>query len=282
MRLARPRASTRTSGAGTRLASRSATRRGTRRARRRSSARSSPASGERAAAAHPLRQERALLSRDPSSGRPISRRTRRRIRRRPGSSSRRSTRRRSGRSSAARATRDEAKALPPRAPAEARRVARLPLPRAHQGRRRPRRDLASVGVGHGQLAALGRRARTHHASTRGDPRVPARRRRVRRCGPAPDERRLRPLRVPRQALPRPRTTTPTRIREDCPFVVRDVLFNSLLVAGESRSRRDLARRRATIRSRTRPGPTGSRRASTRRCGTRTRRPTSTTTSARAS
>ena len=56
-------------------------------------------------------------------------------------------------------------------------------------------------------------------STRGDPRVPARRRRVRRCGPASDERPLRPLRVPRQALPRPRTTTPnasaTTVRSSC-------------------------------------------------------------------
>ena len=44
--------------------------------------------------------------------------------------------------------------------AEADGVARVPVPRARTNRRRPRRDLAPVGVRDGQLAALGRRART--------------------------------------------------------------------------------------------------------------------------
>ena len=59
-----------------------------------------------------------------------------------------------------------------------------------------------VGVGHRQLAALGRGARPDRAAAGGDSRVPARRHRGRRLVAAADERRVRPLRLPRQVLPR--------------------------------------------------------------------------------
>ena len=92
--------------------------------------------------------------------------------------------------------------VPARAHASARRVARLPLPRAHPRRRGARRALASVGVGRRQLAALGRGARAHRAAAGGDPRLPARRHRGRRLVAAADERGVRPLRLSRQVLSR--------------------------------------------------------------------------------
>ena len=137
----------------------------------------------------------------PSSGRRTARRAHRRSRRPRASCSRRCTQRRSGTCTGRRRDGDRGEGVPARAPAEARRLARVPLPGARPRRRRPRRDLAPVGVRHGQLTALGRRPRPDLAGARGDPGLRARRPGVRRRGPAADERRVRPLRVPGQALP---------------------------------------------------------------------------------
>ena len=90
--------------------------------------------------------------------------------------------------------------------AEARRLARVPVPRARTERRRSRRDLASRGS---------RAWTTRRSGTRRSTRIVARRRsrsrtteRVdverRRRLRAADRRRVRPLRLPRRALPRAR------------------------------------------------------------------------------
>ena len=106
-----------------------------------------------------------------------------------------------------------------RARAEAPRLARVPLPRANAGRRRAGRDLAPVGVGDGQLPALGRGPRADPADRRAGSRVPARGRRAREPGGATDRRGVRPLRLPRRALPRSRRIAPTgsRTRRRSPF-----------------------------------------------------------------
>ena len=135
---------------------------------------------QRAASAHRLQRGRELL---PGPGvladRALDGRDAR-ARGRPGSCSRRCTRPRRCRCTGWREDRERARGVPRRALPEARRVARLPLPRARPVRRRPDRDLASLGVGHGQLAALGLRARPAHADRRRRARVQARRRHRRR------------------------------------------------------------------------------------------------------
>ncbi len=92
--------------------------------------------------------------------------------------------------------------VPTRADAGPPPLARVPLPGAHARRRRPGRDLAPVGVRDGQLAALGRRPRAHLAGPRSDSSLRAGRPGLRRRGAAPNRRRVRPLRVPGQALSR--------------------------------------------------------------------------------
>ena len=99
-------------------------------------------------------------------------------RRRRGSSSRRSTRPRRSAVYRQAADRERATAFLAELAAEARSLARLPLPRADARRRRPGRDLAPVGVGHGQLPALGRGPRPYPARPERGPRLPARGRRA--------------------------------------------------------------------------------------------------------
>ncbi len=76
--------------------------------------------------------------------------------------------------------RDRGIAVPCRARTEAPRLARVPLPRADAGRGWAGRDLAPLGVRHGQLSALGRGSRADRPDGGPDPRVPACRRRARR------------------------------------------------------------------------------------------------------
>ena len=103
-------------------------------------------------------------------------------------------------------------------------------------RRRARRDLAPVGVGHGQLAALGRGARPDRPAAGGDPDY-------QRVDPEFVDAAAAADRTPSTtATPTSSSSTatcgydPARIRDECPFVVQDVLFNSLLV----QANRDLA------------------------------------------
>ena len=80
-------------------------------------------------------------------------------------------------------------------------VARVPLSRTLPKRGRPRRDLAPVGVGDGQLPAVGRGARAHVAEPGDHPGVRARRRASRGCSGAPVRCRIRSLRLSGRPVP---------------------------------------------------------------------------------
>ena len=167
------RGSIRTSGAGTRRASRSRTRTSTRRAPRPSCARCSRGSGATACCRTSVFTDgRALLPRPRVLADRAARRTRPPQPRTSGIVQppvhatavwqvyRNAADRRAG------------GGVPARADAEARRLARLPLPRAHTRRRGARRDLAPVGVGHATTRRSGtrrsrasRRRRTRSPST---------------------------------------------------------------------------------------------------------------------
>ena len=254
---------------------------GTRRARRRSCAALFAGQWANGLLPHIRFAKNARYFPGPSSGGPISRRSRRRIRPRPGSCSRPSTRRPSGRSSVARRRRTT------RRPSSASSSRSSPPGTSTSTASAPGVTTASSRSGiRGSRAWTTRRSGTPrsngsrlHPTTIPD--VPARRRRVRRRGPASDERPLRPLRVPREALPRPRIRDRAHPRR---LSVRRA-GRALQLAprpGESRSRRDLARRSGadpepyeTWADRIAADPRAA-------CGTRTRRRTSTTTSRAAS
>ena len=150
--------------------------------------------------------------------------------------------------------------------------------RTREGRR-ARRDLAPVGVGHGQLAALGRRPRADLSAARRNPgrtSASTSSSSTRTSGRPNDH-------YDRYAylvkLYRDRNYDSARIRDDCPFVVRDVLFNSLLV----QANRDLAEISRVVGAD--PGAVrglgrSNRGRPVRASGTRPRRRTSTSTSAR--
>ena len=175
---------------------------------------------------------------------------------------------------------EDAKALPPRAPAEARRMARVPLPRADPW----------ATTGSSRSGTRGSRAWTTRRSgttpSRGSPRRPTRSRRTSASTSSSST---------RTSVRRTTTTTatrtsssstatanydPERIRDDCPFVVRDVLFNSLLV----QANRDLAEISRVVGADPEPFEAWADRTAAgleRASGTRPRRRTSTSTSARA-
>ena len=205
-RPARRRASTRTSGAGTRPASRSAysaLRPGPRRDRAALALRGPVA--QRPAAAHPLHRRRPLLPGAGVLADRAARRTPRRSRRRRGSSSRPCTR--------PRVWQVYRHARGPRAgggvPARAA-CRELVAWHDYLYRERTRDGEGLVEIWHPWESGMDNSPLWDEALARiapaagGDPRLPARRHRGRRLVAAADERRVRPLRVPRQALPRRR------------------------------------------------------------------------------
>ena len=197
-------ASIRTSGAGTRRASRSPTRTSTRRAPRPSCGRCSRASGATACCRTSASPTAPATSPAPSSGRPSSRRTRRPHPRTSGIVQP---------PVHATAVWQVYRNAPDVERAEA--FLRELMPRLaawhdylYRERTRDGEGLVEIwhpwesGIDNSPLwdEALG----ADHAAARGDPRVPARRHRGRRLVAAADERRVRPLRLPRQVLPRAR------------------------------------------------------------------------------
>ncbi len=234
--------------------------------------------GRRPPPAHPLRAERAATSRGPSSGRRSSRLTRPAIRRRRESSSRPCTQRRCGRSSVTRRTAKTRSAF-------------------SASSSRSWRPGTSTCTASARVTTTG----SSRSGTRG-----SRAWTTRRCGttpsrgstPSPDEippyervdvefvdANERPTddHYDRYAylvkLYRDRNYEPERIRDDCPFVVRDVLFNSLLV----QANRDLAEISRVVGADPEPFETWAdrtRRRSGRASGTTARRRTSTSTFAR--
>ena len=172
----------------------------------------------------------------PTSGRPSARRTLPSGLGPPESSSLRSTRRPRGRCTV-RASRPAAgDGISRRALPAAPIVARVPLSRALPERGRSRRDLAPVGVGDGQLPALGRGARADVARTRRASRSTS----ASTCEVADAAERPSDAEYDRYVylvgLFRELAYEPSRIREAVPFALQPVLFNSLLV----RSNQDLA------------------------------------------
>ena len=147
-----------TSGAGTRHASPWARRGGTRTVRRSSFVRSSPASGATGCCRTSCSRTRPATSRDRSSG---GRARRRRlfsaadVGHRPAADSCNG----GARGVPARERTGPGREIAGRAAAETRGLARVPLAGEDARRRRAGRDLAPVGVRHGQLAAVGRGAR---------------------------------------------------------------------------------------------------------------------------
>ena len=231
-RPARRPASIRTSGAGTRRASRSPTRTSTRRAPRPSCARCSRASGATASCRTSASPTGRATSPAPSSGRPSSRRTRRRTRARRGSSSRRCTRPRSGRSTAT-----------PPTPSGRRRSCASSCRSSPPGTTTSTASAPATARGSSRSGIRGSRASTTRRSGT---------RRSARITPPQDEipeyQRVDTEVVDSSQRPtnaeydryaylvkcyRERGYDQARIRAECPFAIQDVLFNSILVqAGE--------------------------------------------------
>ena len=208
---------------------------GTRIEAERSFARCSPASGATGCCrTSSSRKATGAISQAPTSGRQAGRRTPQRGSRRQASSSLRFTplrlavyQRSPDRRKRVRSSKTSRRSLPP--------GMRTCTASGRVGGR-TRGDLASVGVGHGQLPPLGRGADADPPVPGRDPRVPAGRRPAGGSCGAPDRRRVRPVRLPRRALPPDLDYLPDRIREATPFALQSALFNSLLV----QSNRDLA------------------------------------------
>ena len=155
-------------------------------------------------------------------------------------------------------------------------VARVPLSGAVPKRGRSRRDLAPVGVGDGQLPALGRGARADVAGLGEHPGVRARRRGGRGCSGAPVRCRIRPLRLSGRPVPRAclrALANPGRGALRAPAGPLQLAPRPL----ERGPGQDRTRARFGRRIRSRRGPRA-RQPAWRACGTTSRRCTWTTTS----